>query len=288
LLGFLQIYWAKIRHQGAVTGGLYTVVRHPQYVGLAIVGLGTLLLWPRFLVLMMYSTMLFLYYFLARWEEEQCLHKFGQSYRDYQERTGMFFPRRLFRQKIPPLLPSAGGKRIAAVLALYVVAMAVTILLGYGLRAYSLSQLSTLYADDMAVIATAVLTGEELRTALRVAMENSQIQTTLQNAGYGHDATLLVYVVPIEWALPDLPMEAAHNGHRGHHTATHFDRRLYKVLFTKARTHMRGIQEEEIIKKTYGRDPLVLVKVNIETAQITGIETPPPHVRWGDIPTPLF
>jgi class 3 adenylate cyclase/protein-S-isoprenylcysteine O-methyltransferase Ste14 len=82
-VGFLQIYWAKIWRRELVTGGLYAVAQHPQYLGLAIVGLGTLLDWPRFLTLIMYITMLFLYGFLARWEEERCLQKFGESYRAY-------------------------------------------------------------------------------------------------------------------------------------------------------------------------------------------------------------
>jgi hypothetical protein len=34
--------------------------------------------------------------------------------------------------------------------------------------------------------------------------------------------------------------------------------------------------------------PLVVVRVNTQTGAITGIETPPPHVLWGDISTLLF
>jgi protein-S-isoprenylcysteine O-methyltransferase Ste14 len=88
----IPLYWAKFRRQGAVTTGLYTFIRHPQYVGLALLGLGTLLLWPRFLVLITYVTMLFLYTRLASWEEAQCLAHYGESYRAYQERTGRFLP----------------------------------------------------------------------------------------------------------------------------------------------------------------------------------------------------
>jgi len=83
LLAFAQIYWAKSRQKGPVTGGAYAVARHPQYLALAIVGLGTLLIWPRYLVLIMYITMLFLYAILARWEEERCAQQFG-AYRAYQ------------------------------------------------------------------------------------------------------------------------------------------------------------------------------------------------------------
>lgn len=42
------------------------------------------------------------------------------------------------------------------------------------------------------------------------------------------------------------------------------------------------------MKRAYGREPLLLVHVNTETGTVTGVETPPPHVRWGDIPTPVF
>jgi protein-S-isoprenylcysteine O-methyltransferase Ste14 len=283
-LGFVQIYWAKIGRRGAVTGGLYAVVRHPQYLGLAIVGIGTLIHWPRFLVLVMFVTMLFLYYFLAHWEEDRCLQKFGESYRAYQERTGMFFPGGLFK-RLPPLLPSAGGKRIVAALTLYVIIIAATVRVGDWLRDYSLSQLSTLYTSDMAVLSPAALTDEELSKALQAAMGSAEVQTKLKSAGYGQGEKLLAYVVPVEWRLPDLPMEVAQGGH---HVPTNFDRRLYKVLFTKVRTYDRASHSEEIVKKAYGVDPIVLVKVNNETAQVTGVETPPSHVRWGDIPTPLF
>ncbi len=41
VLGFCQIYWSKFTGKGAVEVGLYRYVRHPQYVALAIIGLGT-------------------------------------------------------------------------------------------------------------------------------------------------------------------------------------------------------------------------------------------------------
>jgi hypothetical protein len=41
-------------------------------------------------------------------------------------------------------------------------------------------------------------------------------------------------------------------------------------------------------KQAYGLNSIVLVKVDISSLEVTGVETPPPHVFWGDIPTPLF
>ena len=42
---------------------------------------------------MAYASMMFVYYFLAKHEEEACLTKFGEAYRDYQEKRGMFLPK---------------------------------------------------------------------------------------------------------------------------------------------------------------------------------------------------
>ena len=287
-VAFFHLYGVKLWRRDTVTGGLYAVMRHPQYLGLGIAGLGTLLIWPRFLVLIVYITMLFLYGGLARWEERRCVQKFGERYRTYQERTEAFVVHRLFR-KLPRLLPYSGSHRLRAVVTLYVVVLIGAIMLGYRLQAYTLAHLSSLYTEQMAVLSPAILTETELRMALQVALAGKDVPDKLQ--AVGRTARLLVYVIPVEWELPDLPLELtpqSRRDRRGHYTPTDFDRRLYKVLFTKVRTHVPTSSGKAIVTKAYGRDPLLLVKVNIESEQITGIETPPPHVWWGDIPTPLF
>ncbi len=96
LLGFLvsagQVYHHKLLHRGAVLGGAYRWVRHPQYTCLTVAGAGFLLLWPRYLVLLSFVTMLFAYRFLARVEERECLARFGPAYREYLDRTRAFLP----------------------------------------------------------------------------------------------------------------------------------------------------------------------------------------------------
>ena len=99
LLAAGQLYGSKLLRRQQVSGWFYRHVRHPQYVALAILGLGTTLIWPRFLVLIAYVTMLALYGWLARFEEQDCTTKYGESYRAFQARTGMFLPNplKLFR-----------------------------------------------------------------------------------------------------------------------------------------------------------------------------------------------
>jgi protein-S-isoprenylcysteine O-methyltransferase Ste14 len=281
--GAIPVYWTKLRGGGAVTTGVYAWIRHPQYVGLALLGLGTLLLWPRFLVLVSYVTMLCLYARLARWEEERCLARFGESYRTYQSRTGRFLPRG-WLPRTPRILPPSGPRRSAAVVAIFLFVVAVSVWLGFGVRGYALSQVTAFYTPVAAVLSPALLTEEELRTAYRTAATDARVETALRRAAPG---TLIIYVVPLEWRLPDLPLERDPSP-GPHHQPTGFDRRHYKVLFTQARTHVPHAAGREIVLRAYGRDPIVVARVDISGPAVTAVETPPAHVRWGDIPTPMF
>jgi len=95
-LGFvvcaLQVYLGKMFKRGIAKGGIYRLVRHPQYTSLGIWGLGMAILWPRFIVLVTLSIMMVLYHVLAKDEERRMLGQYGDSYREYMRKTGMFFP----------------------------------------------------------------------------------------------------------------------------------------------------------------------------------------------------
>lgn len=290
LIGAGQIYYAKFAKKGAVTGGLYRWVRNPQYTAFAIMGLGLLLIWPRFLVLVMYVTMLFVYSWLARHEEKECAEKFGESFKAYVASTPRFIPVKISWWDKLPALPKSGGKRLAANLFLYLVAITLAVLAASRLRNYALTTVSTFYSQDMATIATAKMSPEEMEKALQLALKQPEVQSQLAAVGYGAGAKLLNYLVPLSWFLPDLPLEKLPQGLRGGHHQPHtFNPDEWKVLFTKAKfAGDQAVADEDIIKNAVGRIPIVVVKLNKATGEILGIATPPPHVRWGDIPTPLF
>lgn len=279
---FAQIYGAKLRRRGPVTGGLYRLSRHPQYTALAVLGLGTLLLWPRFLVLITYLTMLMLYALLAHHEERLCLREFGAAYRAYWERTGLLLPRRPFPRGGVPW-PTPLRARWAAGLVLYGVGIAAAIGAGFALRSYSLSQVSALYRDQTAVLSPAPLSEEELGRAFELARAAPGVDEQLRGV-----RPLVVYVVPLEWDLPDLPLVRPEGRSAGHRTPADFDRSRYKVLFAGTRTHHPGATRERIVLTAYGREPRVQVEVDTAARAITGVRSPPDTVRWGDIPTPMF
>src|SRR5262249_19931136 len=161
LAGAVPLYWSKIRRRGAVTGGIYQLVRHPQYVGLAVMGLGTLLLWPRFLVLVAFVTMLVLYRLLPGWEGAPCLARFGASYRVSGGQTGIVLPH-LPRVRLPRLLPAAGVSRVIAGLVLFAVVMVAAVAAGFGVREYAVSRLSAIWHPSTAIVALAPMSRDEL------------------------------------------------------------------------------------------------------------------------------
>lgn len=90
LVGWRQVH----RGRGTlVTDGLYRFVRHPQYTGFFLFLLGSVVNWPTLPTLVMLPVLLRVYYRLARTEEAEAEAAFGEAYRDYLQRSGMFFPR---------------------------------------------------------------------------------------------------------------------------------------------------------------------------------------------------
>jgi len=135
----LQVYLGKIFKWGIASKGLYSYIRHPQYLALGLWGTGMSILWPRFLVLASLSIMFILYYFLAKDEERRMLGQFGDGYREYMESTGMFLPRSIEKGLSAPFgfLRSSSLKPIAITFCIPFVVIGT----GFLLRAVTLNSL---------------------------------------------------------------------------------------------------------------------------------------------------
>lgn len=285
--GVIQIYGARLLRRREVTGGLYRLSRHPQYLALAVLGFGVLLIWPRYLVLLAFVTMLFLYYLLARWEEQLCLERYGESYREYMAKVGFLGPARL-TSWMPS--PPRWTRRPWAVAALYLAAIGVAVAAGSALRDFSLSRVSSHYTERAAVLSPAILEPSELRQAYELALAEPEVGDRL--ATEGPEVRWLVYVVPAGWYLADLPLdrweEVPPEHRRGHTTPPDFEHDRFKLLFTKARSHRPAARGREIVATAYGRVPVLRVRVDLVEERVLAVERPPASVVWGDIPTPLY
>lgn len=85
------LYAAQRAHRVAITGP-YARIRHPQYVGFALIMFGFLLQWPTLITLAMFPILLVVYARLARREESDSLAALGDAYRQYMARTPAFIP----------------------------------------------------------------------------------------------------------------------------------------------------------------------------------------------------
>ena len=88
LICAIQVYSSKLLRRGPVIKGLYSFIRHPQYIALAAAGAGLAILWPRFLVVVLWLAMVFVYYLLAKDEEGRMQRQHPAAYQDYMECTG--------------------------------------------------------------------------------------------------------------------------------------------------------------------------------------------------------
>lgn len=92
LQGWRQLYKAHQENRLA-TGGLYNLVRHPQYTGLFIALFGEgVVHWPTLFSVGLFPVIIFAYYGLARKEEQKTIEKFGDEYLEYKKHVPMFIP----------------------------------------------------------------------------------------------------------------------------------------------------------------------------------------------------
>lgn len=99
--GWRELYRAREEKRLAM-GGLYGLVRHPQYAGLFIGLFGEgVVHWPTIFSVVLFPIIVVAYALLAYREERRMLGEFKEQYRVYKERTPMFFPgKREWRQFI--------------------------------------------------------------------------------------------------------------------------------------------------------------------------------------------
>jgi protein-S-isoprenylcysteine O-methyltransferase Ste14 len=176
LIGALQIYYAKFRKRGVVAGGLYKRVRHPQYFFLGGAGLGLLIVWPRFILLIIYVNM---------------RSRHGDAYLE---------PMRA----IPMFLPGDPGGRLARLLfgwvsnrklrlsVIYCVSLVVALGGGFAFRELSLRLTKHLDLADEKIAAVSLMpsarTQLELRELVQLARSDRDVQDRLDR----YDGRILV------------------------------------------------------------------------------------------------
>ncbi len=189
-----QVYTHKLLRLGPVLGGLYKWIRHPQYLALAATGLGSAILWPRFLTIVLWVIMVGLYYLLAKDEERRMLHQFGDQYRRHMTRTGLFFPGAI--ERLADRLPWPRSSSIRRALG-FVLLTVVMIGGAFALRAYTIARLP-LWSEGR-VTALAILPGDMMMLEHRMGdiLKLPDVESRLDQVS----GPILVYLMPQQYVM---------------------------------------------------------------------------------------
>ncbi len=212
----LQVYLGKIFKWGIADKGLYRSIRHPQYLALALWGIGMAILWPRFIVLATLSVMFVLYYFLAKDEERRMLSRYGASYQHYTDTTGMFLPRGLeapFAALGRRLFPSTAIKYLA------IPTLIVTLVMGSGflLREITLRSLPLATSGNLTLVP---ILPEDSGLDRQILTEIIAAAAAGEAPFLKKDKSYLGYVMPADYIMQGMIADTGDRAHlfKHHHT----------------------------------------------------------------------
>jgi protein-S-isoprenylcysteine O-methyltransferase Ste14 len=300
-----QVYFNKIFKKGTALKGLYSVIRHPQYLGLAIAGAGLSILWPRFLVVALWVVMVLLYLLLAKDEERRMVKDFPEEYRAYMEKTGMFLPRSLERHL---MLATLWGKIMGGVL------IAVIAIGGaFALRFYTIRHLDLWSEGNVAALS---ITSDDLpimQHRMPSILDLDPVKARLQKG-----QQYLVYFLPANYIMQGLiadtggewklykqhhavsmitdwifhPFRHLSHGHHSlpgnlHQTAggeMSMARRLIFLRIDDAGTPL----PYGLFAISAHRIPVFMLDMDVHSLKVLSLKDLPRDTGWGTVPTPVF
>ncbi|MDE2320469.1 MAG: hypothetical protein KGL31_00900 [candidate division NC10 bacterium] len=306
LICAIQVYWSKFLQRGTVVKGAYRWIRHPQYLALAIAGAGLAILWPRFIVVVLWLVMVTVYYALSKDEERRMLGQYPDTYSEYMRGTGMFLPK--------SLESSIAFATVASKVALFVLIAICAIGGAFLLRQYTVRHLP-LWTDSN-VVALAVLPEDEPLMQNRMAdiLKVDEVRSRLkENESY------VAYFLPTNYVMQGLIADTggewklykhqhaisrftdwifhpfSHLGgaqrsafeppdHSKHSMAAGSVRRL---IFLKV-SNIAVIKSVDVFALNAVRTPDFMVDLDVHSLHVLDAKTLPVETAWGRVPTPAF
>lgn len=290
---FFQIYYSKFTKKGAVTGGIYRFIRHPQYTAWTVFGLSMCAVWSRLIVWLMFVTMCFIYYSLARAEEEECMKKFP-SYRSYHEKTGMFFPKIPILSLSRNILPQKKYQARLLAFSLYICTMIITIVTSQALRNWTISQMAHQEGANYYALSLNVINESTIAKTAQIVLGDYRVTAAL-DTDLSPDDKIMIYIMPSTWIVPELGMELVIHenesgsnpvGNLSHGNTADTDPLRKRVLISKAIT--AGNSGKSMFHDMVQHKPLLIAYVDLEKNTISELEKAPEKGKYGDIPVPVF
>lgn len=308
----LQVYVHKFLRRGPALRGLYSRIRHPQYLCLALAGAGLAILWPRFLVVVLWILMVLVYYLLAKDEERRMVKQYPEAYGEYMKNAGMFMPRSVERA----VRSSTAIGKAAALVVLATVAIGGAFLL----RKYTVHHLPLWTESNVVAIAAVPADHIMLEHRMSSILELPEVKTRLDRG-----AAYLVYLLPPDYIMQgligdtggDWRLYKQHHsismvadfvihpfGHLqgGHHTGSTTGGTTHSAHTMNAGMGTGMVRRLIFVKLSAGlgndpynafaigttRTPAFMVDMDVHQLQIIGLKSLPTETAWGKVPTPSF
>ena len=315
LLCATQVYYHKFAGKGVALGGLYSRIRHPQYLGLGLAGIGLSILWPRFLVIALWSIMATLYFLLAKDEERRMLEQFGDEYSRYMDRTGMFLPRDA-ESAIEAFLPIRNTVIRAAVLLLLL--WAGTVGGAFALRSYTVERLPLWSRGSVTALAILPVDLQLMDLRMASVLGLPEIRDRLAQ----EPGSFLAYFMPVDYVMQGMIADTGGEWqlYKRHHTVAmiwdwvfhpfrhlegghdgmHHDRyggapedtgsgsMLRRIIFLKVNMPGRIVRPADDFDINVARTPLFVVDVDVHTMVVESLRDLRRETGWGNVPTPMF
>ena len=77
-----------------ITGGIYSKLRHPVYLGRILLNMGFLIMFPIMQMLFVTIVFILIWLLVAKYEEIILIKKFGKKYKSYKKKVPMFIPKK--------------------------------------------------------------------------------------------------------------------------------------------------------------------------------------------------
>jgi protein-S-isoprenylcysteine O-methyltransferase Ste14 len=304
-----QVYGAKLLGKGVVHSWVYSRVRHPQYLALSVAAFGLLTMWPRLIILVLFLGMLFIYYFLARFEERQMEATFPE-YTEYRQRAAMFIPGNPGGKLFRLLFGWMPSRRAALALAL---ASSVAVVLGGGLllRRSTIAHASTELMPEERTLAIAVwpMPPAEIRQVVSAASSDPRVRAALEREP---GAVFTAHLLPADYGMVNMFADVGTDHRMFSRLSPHrflylagfvfpfFDRdrvprimgspqASYKVVFSRIDEPGRpALAVSEVTALSARMTPVVIAEVNGADPVVGAVVIPPPRSLWGDITMPMF
>lgn len=305
----VQVYGTQLFKHKAATGWMYKYVRHPFYLSLAVAGFGLLTIWPRMIILVLYLGMLFLYYFLARFEEKQ-VEAAHPEYAEYRRRTGMFLPGNPGGKLFHILFGWIRSRGLAvaassALIVVFVIGGAVA------LRNYTIDHAATEFMPQDNVLAIAIwpTPPDTIRQVVSVALQDQRVRAAM-NAEPG--AAFTAHLLPEDYGMVNMFADVG-TDHRMFSKVTF--RRIaswlgfavpsvdpmrkhrimgtsqpnYKVVFSRVdEPGDRHLPLSHVTDLSAKMTPVVIANIGGDAPVVESVLIPPRRSFWGDITMPMF